>query len=157
MPKNKPPAFQFYVKAYLSGAARRMTLTGLAAYINLLSMAWDSDPIATLPSDPERLRRLVGASVEEWRQIKEEVLENFKPFEDDPTRIINKRLRQQWLELSEYSEKLSETASERGKKGAAKRWSKKNGSTPAVAEPANEDDFDAESVAGGVDIDEDAV
>lgn len=156
MSKNKPPAFQFYGKDYLAGAARRMTLTALGAYLNLLCIAWDSDPIATLPSDPERLRRLAGASVEEWGQIKDEVLENFTPFEDNPTRIVNKRLREQWQELSDYHEKLSETASDRGKKGAEKRWGKKNGSKPAPAEP-NEPAVEPETEDEGVDIAEDEV
>jgi hypothetical protein len=87
MSKQKPPAFQFYVKDYLSGAARRMTLPALGAYLNLLCTAWDSDPIATLPDDPEKLRRFAGASAEEWLPIKDEVMENFVAFEGDPNRL----------------------------------------------------------------------
>jgi uncharacterized protein YdaU (DUF1376 family) len=151
MPKNKPPAFQFYVKDYLSGAARRMTLAGLGAYLNLLCTAWDSDPIGTLPIDPEKIRRLAGATVEEWAQIKDEVVENFVLFEHDPTRFVNKRLRQQWQELANYHEKLSQTASERGKRGAQKRWGKKTDSTAKDVEPTESTDSDS------VDIVEDEV
>ncbi len=131
-----------------------MTLTALGAYVNLLCIAWDSDPIATLPSDSEKLRRLAGASVEEWTGIKDEVLENFNPFENDSTRIVNNRLRQQWQELNDYHEKLSHTASERGKKGAEKRWTKKDTIT---AEPAGLNTAGPKPEDEDVDIAEDEV
>jgi uncharacterized protein YdaU (DUF1376 family) len=89
MSKQKPTAFQFYVKDYLSGAARRMTLPAPGAYLNLLCTAWDSDPTATLPDDPEKLRRFAGASAEEWLPIKDEAMENFVAFDGAPNRIVN--------------------------------------------------------------------
>jgi hypothetical protein len=46
-------------------------------------------------------------------------LDNFEPFEEDSTRLVNKRLRRQWLELKEFSE----MAAARGNKGAKARWS----------------------------------
>jgi uncharacterized protein YdaU (DUF1376 family) len=151
-PKNKPPAFQFYVKDWTASPTRQMmSLAGQGAYINLLAVAWDSDPIATIPNQPDKLWKLAGAMPEEWGLIKDEVLESFEPFDEDSTRLVNKRLRRQWLELKEFSE----MASDRGKKGAAGRWSK---DTPEP-EWAEEDDQTPEEAQTEeeVAIDEDAV
>ena len=151
-PKNKPPAFQFYVKDWTASPTRQMmSLAGQGAYINLLAVAWDSDPIATIPNQPDKLWKLAGAMPEEWTVIKDEVLESFEPFDEDSTRLVNKRLRRQWLELKEFSE----MASDRGKKGAAGRWSK---DTPEP-EWAEEDDQTPEEAQTEeeVAIDEDAV
>jgi len=118
-PKNKPPAFQFFVKDWTASPTRQMmSLAAQGAYINLLAIAWDSDPIATIPNQPDKLWKLAGAMPEDWKLMQDEVLENFEPFDEDSTRLVNKRLRRQWLELKEFSE----MASNRGKKGAAGRW-----------------------------------
>jgi uncharacterized protein YdaU (DUF1376 family) len=151
-PKNKPPAFQFFVKDWTASPTRQMmSLAAQGAYINLLAIAWDSDPIATIPDQPDKLWKLAGAMPEDWKGIKDEVLENFEPFDEDSTRLVNKRLRRQWLELKEFSE----MASDRGKKGAAGRWTK---DTPEPAwvevdDETPEEDQTEEEVA----IDEDAV
>jgi uncharacterized protein YdaU (DUF1376 family) len=151
-PKNKPPAFQFFVKDWTASPTRQMmSLAAQGAYINLLAIAWDSDPIATIPNQPDKLWRLAGAMPEEWGLIKDEVLENFEPFDEDSTRLVNKRLRRQWLELKEFSE----MAAARGNKGAAARWPKE------TQEPdgAEEDDEtpDENPTDEGTDIDENAV
>ena len=151
-PRNKPPAFQFYAKDWTASPTRQMmSLAAQGAYINLLAIAWDSDPIATIPNQPDKLWKLATAMPEEWTLIKDEVLENFEPFDEDSTRLVNKRLRRQWLELKEFSE----MASDRGKKGAAGRWPK-NTQEPEWAEEDDqtpEKDQTEEEVA----IDEDAV
>jgi hypothetical protein len=98
---------------------------------------------------------------EEWRVIRDEVLENFEPFDEDPTRLVNKRLRRQWLELQEFTE----MASDRGKKGAAGRWPK-NMPEPEGEEKdedENEDENENDQTPDenptdeGLDIDETAV
>jgi uncharacterized protein YdaU (DUF1376 family) len=156
-PKNKPPAFQFFVKDWTASPTRQMmSLAAQGAYINLLSVAWDSDPIATIPNLPEKLWKLADAMPEEWKVIKDEVLENFEPFDEDPTRLVNKRLRRQWLELQEFTE----MATDRGRKGAAARWSKDT----QEPEWAEEDDETPDETQTGenqaeeeVEIDENAV
>jgi uncharacterized protein YdaU (DUF1376 family) len=151
-PKNKPPAFQFYVKDWTASPTRQMmSLAGQGAYINLLAVAWDSDPIATIPNQPDKLWKLAGAMPEEWTVIKDEVLESFEPFDEDSTRLVNKRLRRQWLELKEFSE----MASDRGKKGAAGRWPK-NTPEPEWAEEDDQTPEEAQTEEE-VAIDEDAV
>ena len=151
-PKNKPPAFQFFVKDWTASPTRQMmSLTAQGAYINLLAVAWDSDPIATIPNQPDKLWKLATAMPEEWKVIRDEVLENFEPFDEDPTRLVNKRLRRQWLELQEFTE----MASDRGKKGAAGRW---NGNTPEPEGVEEEDQTQDENPTDeGADINEDDV
>jgi uncharacterized protein YdaU (DUF1376 family) len=149
-PKNKPPAFQFYAKDWTASPTRQMmSLAAQGAYINLLAIAWDSDPIATIPNQPDKLWKLADAMPEEWKVIRDEVLENFEPFDEDPTRLVNKRLRRQWLELKEFSA----MASDRGKKGAAGRWPNEPDGGVEEDDETPEEDQTEEEVA----IDEDAV
>lgn len=159
MAKNKPPAFQFYPADWLSSSHRiLMSLAAQGAYINLLAFAWTSDPIATLPNEPTVLWKLAQATPAEWDEIKDSVLDNFVVFDEDPSRLVNKRLRQVWLTLLEHSE----TQSARGKKGAEGRWSAKpKPSAPAEDKAATEAEDETspapEESGSGVDIDEEAV
>jgi len=156
-PKNKPPAFQFYVKDWTASPTRRMmSLAAQGAYINLLAIAWDSDPIATIPNQPDKLWKLADAMPDEWKVIRDEVLENFEPLDEDPTRLVNKRLRRQWLELQEFTE----MASDRAHKGAAARWGTDE-EEPEQAEeenqPPDENQAAKTQTEEEVEIDEDAV
>lgn len=118
------PSFQLYVKDFLSSTAG-MSCAEVGAYIRLLCSAWDSTPEATIPADSEKVRRIAGADPEEWEQISTAVLEKWGENNRFPGRLMNKRLRETFEEVDEYSGKLKATASERGKKGAAARWGKK--------------------------------
>ena len=155
-PKNKPPAFQFYVKDWTASPTRRMmSLAAQGAYINLLAIAWDSDPIATVPNQPDKLWKLADAMPEEWKVIRDEVLENFELFDQDPNRLVNKRLRRQWLELQEFTE----MATDRAHKGAAARWSKDT-QEPEWAEEDDETPDDSQEktqTEEEVEFDEDAI
>jgi uncharacterized protein YdaU (DUF1376 family) len=128
-----------------------MSLAAQGAYINLLAVAWDSDPIATIPNQPDKLWKLATAMPEEWKVIKDEVLENFEPFDEDSTRLVNKRLRRQWLELKEFSE----MAAARGNKGAAARWGTGE-QEPGQAEEEDQTQ-DENPTDEGADINEDDV
>jgi uncharacterized protein YdaU (DUF1376 family) len=116
---NKPPAYQHYAKDFIAGTSD-MSCAEVGAYIRLLDHAWDSDPIATLPDDDTKLRRLSGADPEEWAAIKKAVLLKFEKVDDLPGRLVNRRLRVLYEEREEFVQK----ASERGRKGAAARWAK---------------------------------
>ena len=156
-PKNKPPAFQFFVKDWTASPTRQMmSLAAQGAYINLLAIAWDSDPIATIPNQPDKLWKLADAMPEEWKVIKDEVLENFESFDEDPTRLVNKRLRRQWLELQEFTE----MATERAHKGAAARWPKDTPEpegTEEDDETPDDNQTEETQTEEEVEIDEDAV
>src|SRR5438105_1430800 len=122
---NKPPAFQFYVKDWLSSpATRTMTLEARGAYIQLLATAWDNDPPGSLPKDDERLRMLAGASDAEWMRVRVPVLSNFS---DVRGKLVNKKLREQWSRLSQFTEKQRDNANA--------RWAKKAQKCDATALP----------------------
>lgn len=114
---NKPPAFQFYVKDWLSSeSVVVMTAEQRGWYIQLLCHAWNSEPIATLPSDDRKLKALAGAS-DSWATDKQAVLDC---FEVDGDRLVNRRLANQYQELQEFRNSKSEA----GRKGNEKRWGK---------------------------------
>ena len=96
-----------------------MDLEAVGAYIMLLASAWDNDPVGTLPDDNDKLRKLAGASEEQWRRIAFDVMSNFEPFNDGL--LQNVRLRQQYEELASYKEMTHD----RAKAGAKARWVKK--------------------------------
>jgi hypothetical protein len=62
---NKPPAFQFYPRDFLSSTAMFSTAE-VGAYIRLLSWSWDNGP---LPPNDERITRIAGTDVDTWRAI----------------------------------------------------------------------------------------
>lgn len=119
MSEKKYPAYQHYAKDFLAGTAD-MSCAERGAYITLLDQAWDQSPVATLPMDDEKLRRMAGADKDEWQQIKLAVLPKFIKSEVFPGRYLNQRLRAYYEELLEHHEERSE----KGKKGAAARWNK---------------------------------
>src|SRR6184192_797030 len=120
---NKPPAFQFYVKDWLSSpTTRTMSLEAKGAYIQLLATAWDGEPPGSLPKDDERLRMLAGASDAEWMRVRVPVLSNFS---DVRGKLVNKKLREQWSRLSQFSENKRDAANI--------MWAKKRGKSDAGA------------------------
>src|SRR6184192_4295386 len=112
---NKPPAFQFYVKDWLSSpTTRTMSLEAKGAYIQLLATAWDGEPPGSLPKDDERLRMLAGASDAEWMRVRVPVLSNFS---DVRGKLVNKKLHEQWSRLSQFTEKQRDNAKTRWANG----------------------------------------
>ena len=100
---NKPPAFQFYVKDWLSSSTvRSMSLAARGAYIDLLAFAWQSQPFATLPNDPAQLRRLVGADSVEWADIWPQIS---GCFEVEDGRLLNRRLQDEARKREEFIKK----------------------------------------------------
>lgn len=114
---QKPPAFQFYVKDWISShLVNQMNMHERGIYITLLAAAWDSDEPGTLPLpveiaarsarlDPRCLRNFLSKFPRSWREI--------------GSKLVNEKLHQQWLSLSQFQQ----NASDKGKKGAAARWS----------------------------------
>lgn len=131
------PYIKLYPRDLLAHAAQEMPLNAFGAYIILLCFGWDSEPAATIPADEKTIRRIVGADPDEWQAIREQVLAKFEPFEADASRLVNARLRREWLEATEKHD----VNSKRGKAAAEKRWHG-NGSE--------------EPEAGGFVVDEDA-
>ena len=127
---NKPPAFQFYVKDWLSSeSVVVMTAEQRGWYIQLLCHAWNSEPIATLPADDRKLKALAGAG-DGWATDKQAVLDC---FEVEGDRLVNRRLEAQHQELQEFHNSKSEA----GRKGNEVRWNKNRS---GIAQRSRSDD-----------------
>jgi uncharacterized protein YdaU (DUF1376 family) len=110
---NKPPAFQFYVKDWLSSSTvHSMSLAARGAYIDLLAFAWQSQPFATLPNDPAQLRRLVGADSAEWADIWPQIS---GCFEVEDGHLVNRRLQDEARKREEFIKKQQANGAKGGR------------------------------------------
>lgn len=125
---NKPPAFQFYVKDWLtSQTIARMTEKQERTYLRLLLHAWDSDEPGSLPNDINVLSKVVKIDKRTLRDF----LSKFpQTFIEVDAKLVNAKQRKIYEELVQFSQK----ASDRGKKGAQARW-QDNASSNAPALP----------------------
>jgi uncharacterized protein YdaU (DUF1376 family) len=117
--KNKPPAFQFYVKDWLSDMnVRLMPLEVKGAYIELLSVCWNE---GYLPKNDKKIAKILQISEKKYQKKFKIFLEKHF-FEDEKNSefLINKRLKSERDKQIKNSMKRSEA----GKIGASKKWSK---------------------------------
>ena len=121
---NKPPAFQFYPKDFLTDdKVALMNLEQVGAYIKLLCYCWLN---GGLPNDQEELRNMCGCSdAITWSKIWKKIS---KCFYEKNQKLFNKRLDKE-KRVQKKRRKLLQTA---GKKGAEKRWP---GHSQAIARP----------------------
>lgn len=115
---NKPPAFLFYAKDFLtSKAVLSMTPAQIGHYILLLAHAWDSDNPGHLDNDPDVLWKLARArSRKAFDRVAPLVLQQFKSMADGS--IANERL---------VLERRAQVRRSKEKSAAAKaRWVNKN-------------------------------
>jgi hypothetical protein len=118
---NKPPAFLFYGKDWLSSDdVQLMTLAQRGLYIGLIARAWDNDRIGYLSSDPAVLWRLGGAdNREQFEELAPLVLKQFKTTRNGKfiyhPRLVAERKKQQ---------KFHEKQAASGRKGALARKNK---------------------------------
>jgi len=93
----KDPAFLFYSKDWIEGTAELMP-EEKGVYIDLLAFQHQR---GYLPTDPKRLAKMVGISVDEFSKIWEVISDKFDRTED---RLVNQRLH---LEMTERKQKGS--------------------------------------------------
>lgn len=86
--ENKDPAYLFYSKDWLEGTAEFM-LDEKGAYIDLLAHQHQK---GNLPSDPKRLARIVGLSLEDFNRVWIAISPKFISEGD---RLYNERLRKE--------------------------------------------------------------
>lgn len=114
-PREKPPAFQFYVKEWMS-STKGMPLDVKGAYMDLLAWAWDNGPV---PDDAMWRRTFWGVtpsvSLRIWSMLRT------KWVPTDHGGLVNPRLEQQRASLQDFITQQSE----RGKAGAEARWGKR--------------------------------
>ena len=105
---SKPPAFQFYVKDWRSSpTVARMSRKDKGDYIELLAAAWESDEPGTLPLPIE----IAAKSA----RLDPRVVRNFVSkyggcFEEIDGKLVNKKLRDQWLALVQHAEHKRDAA-----------------------------------------------
>lgn len=102
---NRPPAFQFYAKDWLSSKKIvTMTLEEEGAYIHLLAHCWDS-PDCTLPDDDSELAQLSRMG-ERWLNGGSTTLRKcFVPYPRKPGRLTNLRLLEEYKKYAEWIQK----------------------------------------------------
>jgi uncharacterized protein YdaU (DUF1376 family) len=110
---EKPPAFQFYVKNWIS-STKTMSLEDKGAHVEMMAWSWDNGP---LPTSESKRARLLGLTLSAFRRVWAEIGDKWVPID---TGFVNLRLEQQRAEL----EARRVEQSNRGKKGADNRWHK---------------------------------
>lgn len=127
---NRPPAFQFYAKDWLSSKKIvTMTLEEEGAYIHLLAHCWDS-PDCTLPDDDSELA-LLSRMGERWFNGGSTTLRKcFVPHPRKPGRLTNPRLVEEFRKYTRWIQKSREGGL---RSGQTRRKQTKGGST--VVEP----------------------
>ena len=110
---QKPPAFQFYAKDFLTGTAT-LSLVEVGAYIRLLCYAWDSGGVPTGAADRAAI---LGCSRKQesalWSRISRKFI-----LDADRDVYLNERMESERLKQADYRQRQSE----RGKaSGEARR------------------------------------
>lgn len=113
---RKPPAFQFYVKDWLSDDKRvEMSLAQRGIWVDLMAYQWNN---GSVPVDAAGVAKVVGCSASEIEPHWTGPLLAAFPLANGGTRRQNPRLEEQRVEV-EARRKLRSAA---GKTGARKRW-----------------------------------
>src|SRR5215469_15168602 len=114
---NRPPAFQFYPKDWLSSKKIvTMTLEEEGAYIHLLAHCWDS-PDCTLPDDDTELAQLSRLGERWFSGGSAKLRACFLPHPKKSGRLLNARL----LEERKKQEAWRRKSREGGKRSAESR------------------------------------
>lgn len=125
--KKKSPAYQYYPKDHMgSERVKLLSLAEEGAYGIAKDYCWLHK---TIPADPKELAKLIGKNC--TVKIATVVLKMFLPYPSDPSRMFHDRLEEEREKQEDWSEK----ASNGGKKSAAIRQQKLNGSSTTVQLP----------------------
>lgn len=111
MAPQKPPAFQFYPKDFITGTAT-MSLQEVGAYMRLLCYAWDA---GSVPIDPNDRARICGCSKAQERELWKRVGKKFYQAHDA---FFNERLEDERQKQAAYRQKQSSS----GHAGAISKW-----------------------------------
>lgn len=116
--ENRPLAWMpFYIDDfYASPRVISMGLAGEAVYMRLLSQHWNQGSVS---DNMEVLARSTGLSVAAFKKLWVWIEPCFERDASLPGRLVNRRV----SELRRHQQDILQTASEKGKKGAQKRWS----------------------------------
>ncbi len=125
---NKAPAFQFYAADFLVDVSEFKSCE-IGDYIVLLATQWVNKD---LPSDPERLAKIVGKNVSDFIPVWNIIKHKF--IKQENGRLMNERIQASRV----HKKQISENTSMAGKIGAATRYEKQ---ISEIVFPWNEEDF----------------
>ena len=155
MTKQKPPAFQFYVKDWLSSPnVMMMTPEQRGCYIQLLAYSWPNGIHMPGAMNRALLGQLAGiADSGRWDEIGTPVLAQFEVETDarGGARLAHPKLKEQYKSLDNYHKMQQDKA----KKGADARWHRA-GTVRALPEDASASETDSsnsssvQKISGGV-------
>jgi hypothetical protein len=124
---NKPPAFQFYAKDWLSSSTvRAMSMRHRGVYITVLAAMWDSDEPGTLPLPLEVAARSAGLDP---RSLRDFVSKSPRCLIEVDGKLVNEKLREQWEKLMQFKQTQAD---------AARRTNEKLGRKPSVSDSVSE-------------------
>lgn len=113
MAPEKAPAFQFYPSDFLmDGNVMRMSMAQRGLYITLLSICWKE---IVLPDNQTQLAAMTGIPLTVFRKL---WLGVDLCFTRSPKGLTHKRLDEERMKQDEFRRRMSD----RGTKGASKRW-----------------------------------
>ncbi len=104
-----------------------MTDPAFRAYMHLLRAAWQSDIPASLPDNDSFLARVSGLGLETWKQVRPEIVVCFRAASG---RWHQKKMRQVYDDVM----RRRNIQSDKGKMGAAKRWSNGPANSTGIAQ-----------------------
>lgn len=120
----KPPAFQFYVKEWLSDAkVMAMTPKQRGGYIQLMAICWNERCV--LPDNDQQLMAMSGLNADDLEIVKG----CFCPI-GNPKGLTHKKLQDQWKKTQAWRQK-----SQKGGVNSAESRSYQSGLVPTVVEP----------------------
>lgn len=145
---NKPPAFQFYAKDWLtSETVLRMSWKDQGIYMRLLASSWMSSEPGTLPLPLSLGAKVVGLDT---RLLGGFLKRNPTTFRNSGDRLVNDKLLSEWLKYKELSEKRADAARKKNDAIAEQLHMQTGGSAVAFAvaieTPPNLDGCQAHSV-----------
>lgn len=115
---GKAPAFQLYVKEFLSDANQAgMSLQESGAYIRLMCFEWNEHGKG-LPDDFTRCARMIGATPPQMRTMWKALRGCFVDHPNAPGRMLHPRLEKERQKQETFKRRRSYA----GKKGAEVRW-----------------------------------
>jgi uncharacterized protein YdaU (DUF1376 family) len=118
---HRPPCpfMKFYPTDFLGDSVVcMMSTTAVGAYILLLCHAWQQPERGTLPNNRKLLARWSRLTLDEWDDVKDEVL---LAFHDKGDMLVQNRMVAEATDAESRRKKLSEA----GKRGSEKRWGNK--------------------------------
>ena len=118
MHDGKSPAFQLYVKEFLSDANQAgMSLQESGAYIRLMCFEWNEQGKG-LPDDAVRCGNMIGATTGQMKTMWRALRSCFVSHPTEASRIVHPRLQKEREKQTVFKRRKSDA----GKQGATKRW-----------------------------------